>query len=132
MGASEILLVAITIGIAILPPFLFGLAGGLWCYHVRTSALVGLAIGILAVAMPLTFQSRNPMVLWEETAPRLFLFFVVPAVLGGLSGPKVRSRTLQPYPVGLTIFVCVLGTFGYMLLLPAWSPARAIARQRMS
>jgi len=77
------------------------------------------------------YQSRNPMVLWGETAYKLFLFFVVPAVLGGLVGPKVRSRSLQRYPVVLTMFACLLGALGYMFLLLAWSPARAIALQEI-
>jgi hypothetical protein len=131
MHASDIFITVLAIVFILLPPFLFGLAGGLWCWRVRTSILTGLAIGLLAAIMPLVLQSRNPMVLWGATVFRLFLFFVVPAVLGGYVGPKVRLRSIQRHPVGLTVLFSLFGVLGYMLLLPPWSPAREIARQTM-
>jgi hypothetical protein len=131
MNASEFLLRVTAIVFAVLPPFLLGLAGGLWCWRVSTSILTGLVIGLLATAMPVISQSQDPMVLWGEVAPRLLLFFVIPAVLGGYAGPKARSRSLRRYPVGLTVAFLLFGVLVYMLLLPPWSAARSIALQTM-
>ena len=131
MDASDIFAVLNALVFILLPPFLFGLAGGLWCKHVRSSVLIGLVVGLFATVMPVILSSRDPMVQWGDVAVRLFFFLVVPAALGSLVGHGARSYSLQSYPVGFTLLFGVLGAFGYALVLPLWSPARAIARQTM-
>ncbi len=125
------LVVIVTAPFLVLPQFLFGLAGGLWCRHVRGSLLMGLVLGFFAIIMPMMLSARNPMVLWGDVVVRVFLLYVVPAVLGSLAGFGVRSRFVRLRFVGLTVLFCVLGTVGYIPLAFAWYPTRAIARQAM-
>jgi prepilin-type processing-associated H-X9-DG protein len=128
MNTSDIFIAVVAVVLSLLPMFLLGAAGGFWCRRIYISAIAGLSIGILAMIVPLLYQSRDPMVLWGEAVIRLFLPLVMPAVLGSLVG---SWRSPQRWQAGLTLVLCILGGIGYMILVPLWYPARAIARQTM-